>query len=701
MNRGKGWVVSLGDAGMAIQVAAICLLAYGSGLSALEAQTDRRIHVEVVVTDSADKPVSGLRTQDFKLVDDGNKLSWPSFAAYDGVQAKADPPVQMILVIDCMNNGSAELGYIRQGLVNFLRQNSGHLVQPTTIVRFSLSEIDFLSQPSTDGNALANIVDQIGAATTPKGLDLYSVSLKALVTLVNNVANQPARKMVVWLGPGWPVAVPGPHVVTAIDESDRRADYQLMVQLAKGMEEGRIALYGGYKGADFYVRDYSKPVRKISGVDPRDLALEVLAAKSGGQGKLPVIDRDSAVSDVLNDLVAEAGTFYSLSFDPPRARKADEFHRLKVQVDKPRLTVHAITGYYDEPEYFRPEPRKEKTLIAQLTAGKERAALRQMTVAQLIATVENLKGKPDVQAAKEIDDLQLTERLSSPKLAALSAQVTGPQSKSALMGVGDASVFLEPPKDEIPQNATPDLARQKQIMSLAVDYLKKINPKLPDFYAKRFTTSFEAVWTPKDGPSTHNPEALNPAGEFKATVYYRGGREVLHPEGPAEFGLITQGTFGPILNTVMVDAAHSTTDWSRWEEGPNGPMAVYRFQVPQTESHYQVSFPTFATADDLGLAAPSAYHGEFAIDPHSGAILRLVLEADPDLGSTGQRADIMVEYGAVTIGGKGYTCPVRSVSVASGRSSTGLSATLFVLRLDDVVFSDYHMFRSEMRILPE
>lgn len=334
--------------------------------------------------------------------------------------------------------------------------------------------------------------------------------------------------------------------------------------------------------------------------------------------------------------------------------------------------------------------------IVSFTAFGGGGALWQVTVAQLTATVESLKEKHDVEAAKEINHLRLTERLSSPKLATLSAQLPGPQSTTALMAVGDASAFLKPPLDEVPEKAPPDLAEQRQMMSQAVDYLKKVIPKLPDFYANRLTTSFEEASTPKQ---ESNPSVLQPAGEFKATVYYRGGKEVVHAEGAEEFGLTTEGTFGPILSTVVVDAAHSTTEWSRWEEGPNGPIAVFRFQVPQAKSHYQASFSTFATGD-LGAAAPTAYHGEFGIDPHSGTILRLVLQADADSDPSMRRADIMVEYGAVMIGGKGYTCPVRIVSIAAGASPMKLSATLQVTRLDDIVFSGYHIFRSDFRILP-
>jgi VWFA-related protein len=670
--------------------------------------SDVRIHLDVVVRDASGNLVTGLQAQDFSLLDEGKPQKIVSFAAFDGVKAKPDPPVQMILVIDALNNGFVEMGYIREGLTRFLRQNQGRLAQPTTIVRFGLSGAQILSKPSTDGNALAAVVDQIGAATKPKGLEYFSLSLKALSTLVNQEANEPGRKLLIWLGPGWPTPAPIGQTFTKVDARDQRADYQFLVQLAKGMQEGRIALYGGIAGADFYMRDFLKPVRKISEADPRDLSLDVLAVKSGGHGELSGINRDSAVTDILNNFVAEASTFYSLSFDPPRARKADEFHELKIGVDRPGLKARTITGYYDEPEYFRPEAKKEKTVIAQRPTFEEPGAARLMTVAQLTEIVERAKSRHDADAAKEIEHLQLTERLNSTKLTALSAELPGTKSKAALMGVGDASVFLNPPPYEIPQKVAPDVTEQRRMLSLVVDYLKKIIPKLPDFYAKRFTTSFEEVWTPQDEKGMHKEGALHPGGEFKATVYYRGGKEVVHAEGAEEYGLITQGTFGPILSTVIVDAAHSSTQWSRWEEGPNGPMAVFRIQVPKEESHYDVSFPSLVPGiDEFDAIGPTAYHGEIGIDPVSGAILRLVLVADPELGSSVKRADIMVEYGSVVIGGQVYTCPLRSVSYSVGMLNVPVSLDVQTswkreaARLNDVVFGGYHVFRAETRILPE
>ncbi len=325
----------------------------------------------------------------------------------------------------------------------------------------------------------------------------------------------------------------------------------------------------------------------------------------------------------------------------------------------------------------------------------------QVTVAQLEQIVRGAKRERDGEAAKEIEHLQLTERLSSAKLALLSSELPGRNSKSALMAIGGVSVFLDPPLDEIPQKAAPDTAEQTQMKSQVTDYLKTILPKLPNFYARRFTTSFEEVWTPKDEEGMHKRIALHSAGQFKATVYYREGKELVHDEGAQEHGLITRGTFGPILSTVVLDAAHSNTiQWSRWEKGPNGTMAVLRFQVPQSESHYQVS-----GSGELGMIGPTAYHGEIGIDPASGTILRLMLQADPDLGSSIERAGIMVEYGAVAIGGKTYTCPVHSVSYSVGARYVSNSLVPApskgkAARLNDVVFDNYHVFRSEMRIVP-
>jgi len=674
---------------------------------ALVTAADGRIQLDVVVTDVSGNPVAGLQPRDFSLLDEGKPRKIVSFAAFDGAKARPDPQVEVILMIDALNNGFVEMGYIRQGVEKYLRQNGGHLTQPTSIVRLTTSGMETVSHASLDGNTLADLVKGLGASTRPTGIYTFPPSMNSLLRLAQDEASRPGRKLLIWLGTGWPTPPVVRETYTQVDERDQRANYNMMVLISKALLDGHVVLYGGYTASEFYLRDYMKDVRKASDVDPRAFSLDVMAYKSGGRGELSSINRDSEVTDAINHTVAEANAYYELSFNPPQTKRADEFHALRVTVDKAGLTVRTASGFYDQPEYYRPETIPELIVTLQQPAKEEVAEPVLVTVAELIEIVRQEKTKRDAALAQALERLQLTERLSTAKMIELSAELPGAKAKAALMAVGGASAFLEPPKSEIPDRAVPDLAEERRIVSRALDYLKTINPKLPNFYAQRFTTSFEEVWTPEGEKGVHKAGVLHRTGEFKATVYYQGGTEVVHEQGKQEHGLITHGTFGPILNTVIVDAAHSSMRWSRWEGGPNGPMAVFRLQVPQTKSHYEISSAApMPVGGEPGAMDRTEYHGEIGIDPTSGTILRLVLEADPDPGSSLERADIMVEYGSVMIGERVYTCPVRSVSISTGRSPQawtpmGVARMREVTRLNDVVFSGYHVFRSEMRILPD
>ena len=328
------------------------------------------------------------------------------------------------------------------------------------------------------------------------------------------------------------------------------------------------------------------------------------------------------------------------------------------------------------------------------------SAPQPVTVAKLVDLVENAKSIGDEAAEKDIGHLELTERLSSLELARLTEELSGAKSRSALIAVGDASVFLEPPGSEKLDKPVPDAAEQRQIMVRASDYLNNIIPKLPDFYAKRITTAFKIAWVPKDKLGIHKPGPLNLVGKFEATVLYRNGKEVVHAEGAAQQGLSLNivGTFGPILAKVMNDNLQSPMLWHGWEKGPNGALAVFEFHVSMQNSHYSVSLPMAG----LGVRRVG-YNGEICIDPETGTILRLVIRSDPALAPHAfEHADIMLEYGPVSIGGKSYICPIRGVSIsrASYQESGIVRRDRAFILLNDVVFTDYHVFRSDIRILP-
>ena len=255
--------------------------------------------------------------------------------------------------------------------------------------------------------------------------------------------------------------------------------------------------------------------------------------------------------------------------------------------------------------------------------------------------------------------------MSSSTLRSLEHSAPGTKSRRALVALADASVFLSPAAADVLSEAAPDGDEQRHMLTLTVGYLARTLPRLPNFYATRTVVRFEDKPVGKRTKTvSQNHSSWRQVGSSRVIVAYRDGKEVVdprewgkHPHHPEGKGLVTRGTFGPILSVVFVDATHSGGFiWSRWERGSAGTRAVFRYGVPQEQSHYSVGFHAFSGGQG-NAEQTTAYHGELAIDPVTGTILRVTVQAELSLLSPIQRSDIMVEYGPVEIGGKTYTCP--------------------------------------------
>ncbi len=369
--------------------------------------------------------------------------------------------------------------------------------------------------------------------------------------------------------------------------------------------------------------------------------------------------------------------------------------------------------------------RKSGLLLLMVGIAFPAFAAKRVTVEQLEQVLAAAHGKPDADIARQLSDLELTERLSAIRLARWEIDAPGTETKQALIALADVSAFLELPAADIPTIATPDLASQRQLMALTVDYVGKIISKLPNFFATRVTTRFED--TPRGYEKGQTVSilyrSLRPVGRSSSNVLYRDGQEVIDPvtakgrkSGAAIQGLTTSGEFGPILATVLVDAAEGKLAWSHWEQGETGPVAVFRYAIPREKSHYEVEF--CCVPGDNGnrvFQQFSGYHGEIAVDPANGAILRLVLEADLKSTDPIVKANIVVEYGPVEIGGKTYLCPVKSVSISQAQPLHTLQMQDFRTAnmtqdmqnvpgslqtlLNDVVFEQYHVFSASAHVL--
>jgi VWFA-related protein len=324
--------------------------------------TDQNLTLDVVVTDKAGAPVRGLRQQDFTLLDNKQPLGLTSFRPVDLAAGTPAPYIEIVVVIDAINADLMKAEMERQGIKKFLQMNAGKLALPVSVVVVSDSPTQMRSKASTDGNALAALVDQytIGMRTVNRSQGIYGVaerfqmSMNALDSLAAYEASKPGRKLILWVSPGWPLLSSAAADVTS---QDQQHIFHLIVGFSTQLRRNHIVLYNietrGVAGTgtnQFY--DYEQflaGVKSPNQAYPPTLSLQVLAVQTGGRVFNRSNDLPDAIGDEIEKAASDASPFYVLSFQPGRADRANEYHSLEVKVAKPGLIARTRTGYYAQP----------------------------------------------------------------------------------------------------------------------------------------------------------------------------------------------------------------------------------------------------------------------------------------------------------------------------------------------------------------
>jgi VWFA-related protein len=660
------------------------------------------IKLDVTVTDSSGKPVAGLNAKNLRLLEDGREQRVLSFDAFTGSALGTEPPVKVILLLDTLQVPADLARDERNAVESFLRKDQGHLARPVSVFELTDSGLWTASHPATDGNVLAHELEHneltlirsnagwhssTGQFTSP-----VEMALKALGQITTDERRRPGRKLLLWIGPGWGVGT-GDAGNIKRRESDL---FGTITWFSDLLREAHLVLYSfGAGETDHHGQSYEEYLAGASSANKATLMQlnrNVLAVQSGGR----VIEGKFDIEREIENCVRDDGPYYRISFDPFHAERLNEYHSLKVEVDEPGLSARTSTGYYDQPYYSTDQiPPPKRVSIEEL---------------QKILELD----ESDAQKAKQLSGLELTERLSERRLDSLVKIAHGKRTRQELRILTDASSFLNPPADEILADAPPDKAAQREMLALTSTYLKTTIHKLPDLFAKRSTTRYQETPMYLDSTSA-NYQPLHVTDSWATTIRYRNGHEVAETKPPKRKPnapeLITYGVFGPALNGVL-DAIdkNSGLEWVRWERGRQGRLAVFRYGVPTEASLRGVGLCCLPDGNGTeSFNRYAGYHEEVAIDPESGAILRLVVRTDLKSTTPITRSDVMIEYGPVDIGGTTYICPSRSVSIMRARAvrvltdwdewfrTYGPYSTL----LNDVSFGGYHVFRSNSRILPE
>ena len=348
-------------------------------------------------------------------------------------------------------------------------------------------------------------------------------------------------------------------------------------------------------------------------------------------------------------------------------------------------------------------------LVVMMLASPAWAA-KKITVQQLKDMLVSLQQgrKTDAEVATELKQVELTEELTRSAMNSLVSYVSGPLSTEQIYVLEARSAVLPPPAVDLPATPAPDAAAQKAILDKAVDYTTKTYAQLPHLTATKTTIRFqdnvEAIATVTgmhSGSSDVDPNLVQ-ANRF---IHYINSTEVpVDTQNGAEKvstakdktpwgqnGYIALQGQGPVLSSVLQDAQTAgTISWLRWETINKKAAAVFAFSVDKKKSHYAVSYCCFPTSEQTGLLSykPGAqgsgdftakgnlqthttydqhfnatvpYHGEIFVDPDSGIVVRLNLQAEFKAADDVQQEDQRIDYGPVKVDTKALVLPIKTV----------------------------------------
>jgi len=326
--------------------------------------------------------------------------------------------------------------------------------------------------------------------------------------------------------------------------------------------------------------------------------------------------------------------------------------------------------------------------------------------------------RSDVEIATALKQVELSEELTANVMSSLAGAGLGPQSTEQIYVLEAKSADLAPPSTDLPPTAAPDQAAQKAILDKASNYVTETYARLPKLTASKTTLRFQDnVEAVAAGSGLHSGATdvvvgsgfSNPAtfvhyiNAVRAQITSVHGAEVPPTEkDKTPWGankMIALQEPDPSLLAVLHEVQSSgSTRWLRWESISGVTTAVFEFAVPRKLSHLNLRVCCFPNINQTGIATfytPSTasilagperdagggggvtgnfqtrtewhdykttapYHGEFFIDPATGVVVRMIVEAELKPAEVVHEVDTRIDYAPVKTGGKMYILPVKT-----------------------------------------
>ena len=356
-------------------------------------QSVRRVVVDVVVSDSNGRPVSGLSAGDFSIAEDGKPERVRSFDVHDFdsvSDALPKPPAFLpintfvnvpsmpergplyVLLVDLLNMEVGDQPIAREQLMKFI------LSKPlgTRFAIFVLCDGLYLIQGFTaDRNRLADVVDpKTSHSHLPRLFlngDNYRPSIstpRVLMSIAKFLSGLPGHKNIIWISAAFPSAImpsadPGSEGRSISDEVKEATDMLARGQIAVYPVDVRGVAVTGASASNIGGRPQASSDNSADyALNARHMTEQEIADATGGRAYYGAND----LATELTEATETGGHYYTLTYSPSNQNYDGHLRHIHVELAKHGYHLAYRRSYFGNPDYSASEPPGGLRLASEL-----------------------------------------------------------------------------------------------------------------------------------------------------------------------------------------------------------------------------------------------------------------------------------------------------------------------------------------------
>jgi VWFA-related protein len=362
----------------------------------------RLVVVDVVATDSNNQTLTGLKPEDFNLLENGRPQKISNFS-FRAPNAKQLPPPQLpanvitnaptfqastlnVMLLDTLNGDFTEMAYLKDQVVKYF--SSAQLDRPVAL--FAMEErLVLLHDFTTDSAQLKSVAERFkppartnNAETVASRASAFTThgdfhtsernienTLNQLNALSKSLAGYPGRKNLIWLSESFPVNLFPDSMANGVagncngDSCGGLAGGTAVIRGAGSSPSGalgRPALEGSGEG-DF--KDYAQLIKKVSEALMK-AQVAVYAVDAGALGKDSRLESAHTANEIAqatggkvfrgtNDLagsmrasIEDGSSYYTLEYYPDNKKWDGQFRQIQIKSNRPGVNLRYRLGYY-------------------------------------------------------------------------------------------------------------------------------------------------------------------------------------------------------------------------------------------------------------------------------------------------------------------------------------------------------------------